>query len=273
VALTFTLNGHPFDGTFDAYGVQWVANCTGWDQSQLTTSLTARPGDHGAFRGSSYRNSRPYTLDGIAVCPNLTELRRAKDRLELVAPGGVDLDLTSAEDRTAIVQLAAGGILKTAPNEQTLRYSIALEAADPWKYGPQQSTTLPISAPSAGLGSLILFPLHLFSPTGGMIVNDGTVPARPTVTYWGPLTNPYSTNTDTGQTDAYEITLAAGEFLVVDHDLGSALLNGVSPRRNTRLPTAELWQIAPQSSTTIAAGAVSSGSGSRVDVAWSSTYL
>jgi hypothetical protein len=273
VALTFTLNGQPFDGTPDAYGVQWFATVTGWDGPPLTASLTARPGDHGSLRGPSYYNTRAMTMTGIAKCPNVTEVRRAKDRLDTIVPIGVDLNLTSAEDRTSVVQLA-GALLKNAINEQTLTFSIPLEAADPWKYGPQQFATVPLGSDVLGTGYQLFFPLRLFTTNGLTVVNDGTQIARPILTYWGPCTGPYSTNNDLGITDGYDITLpTAADFLVVDHDFGSVLLNGSAPRRTTRVPTYRPWPLDKQSAQTITAGAASSSAGARVEMTWYPTYV
>lgn len=277
MALTFTLTGPnltiPFDLTPDEYGVRWHASCTGWDGPPVSANLTPRPGDHGAFRGPSYYGSRPLTLEGICTAPNLTELRRAYDRLDLLVPIGADIDVTSTENRTAVAQ-RSGPLLRKRTSEQTMTFSIALEAADPWKYGQQQQVTVPISTDTLGTGYLLLFPLHLYTAGGMTVRNDGTQQVRPVVTYWGPCSGPYSANTATGVTDGYDITLATtDDFLVVDHDLGSALLGGTSPRRNLRIPTYRPWHLEPQSDSTISAGAVSASPGSHVDVTFYPTFL
>lgn len=277
MALTFTIDGPTntirFDGTPDPDGVCWYATVTGWDGPPLTTQLTARPGDHGAFRGPSYYNSRPLTVAGHCRCPDVTAVRAARDKLDALTPIGADIWITSAEQKSVIAQLA-GALLKASVNEQTLTFSIPLEAALPYKFGPEVQTSIPmLDSVSVGAPQIWHFPLRLYQESGQMLANPGTQHARPTVTYWGPCTNPYSTNADTGITDQYELFLPAGEFLTVDHDLGSALLNGVAPRRNTRVPGTRPWVIDPQSAQTISAGAVQVGTGSRVDIEFYPTYL
>lgn len=273
MALTFTLNDQPFDGTPDAYGVRWYGSVTGWNGPPMSTSLTPRPGDHGAFRGPSYFNSRKPVLAGHAICPDLTALRAAKDRLDDFAPIGVDVELTSSEERTAIVQLG-GELLKNAINEQTLNFSIPLDAADPWKYGPQQQVTIPLGTTVVGTGARLFFPLRLYVDNGVTVVNEGTQLARPVLTYWGPCSGPFATNNTLGVTDGYDLTLpTADDFLVVDHDLGSVLLGGTAPRRGSRVPTYRPWELQPRVLSSLTAGAVSSGAGAHVDVTWFPTYL
>lgn len=273
MGLTFTLADQVFDGSVDAQGCRWYATVEGWDGPALSQSLTARPGDHGSFRGPSYYNTRALVLTGMVLAPDVTALRWARDRLDDLAPIGVDVPLTSVEQRTAIVQLS-GRLLKTAPNGQTLNFQIPLEAADPWKYGPDQSVDIPMVGASAGVPSQWLFPLALYTAGGVTIYNEGTQQARPTVTYWGPCTGPWSTNNDTGETVAYDITLpTAADFLVVDHDLGSALLGGTASRRNTQVPTSQLWLLPGRSASTISTGAASFSAGAHITVGWSPTYL
>jgi hypothetical protein len=277
VALTFTIDGPTntirFDGTPDPDGVCWYATVTGWDGPPLTTQLTARPGDHGAFRGPSNFNSRPLTVAGHARCPDTAAVREARDKLDLLVPIGEDVWVTSAEQKSVIAQLA-GALLKASVNEQTLTFSIPLEAALPYKFGPEQEIDVPmLDSLSVGAGQNWLFPLALYQESGQLLANPGTMPARPTITYYGPCNQPYSTNADTGVTDSYDLFIATGDFLVVDHDLGSALLNGVSPRRNTRIPGSRPWMLEPQSAQTIVAGASFVGGGAHVGISYYPTYL
>ena len=98
--------------------------------------------------------------------------------------------------------------------------------------------------------------------TGGTLtaVNDGSFQTSPVIRIDGPATNPRVESITQGKTLQFNITLAAGEFLLIDGEQRTVLLNGTASRYNTLTPASSWWDLSPgtnevrfQASTTTAA--------------------
>ena len=129
--------------------------------------------------------------------------------------------------------------------------TIEMVATDPLVYAnteSEASTTLPSAA--GGLVFPIVFPrTYGASATGGSItcVNDGSFDTDPTFRIDGPATNPRIENLTAGKTIAVNITLASGEFLLIDVKSRTVLLGGTTSRFSF-LDTSSRWfSLAPGS--------------------------
>ena len=106
-------------------------------------------------------------------------------------------------------------------------------STDPRIYGPGQSATVGLPAPSGGLAFPATFPLTFgtVAPSGVTCVNAGNTESRPLLVITGPVTNPSVRNaTITGtptlsfsNPNQTSYTVLSGDQLVIDLDLHSIL--------------------------------------------------
>lgn len=120
------------------------------------------------------------------------------------------------------------------------RVQLKMFAEDPRIYAAQLSTaTIPFVAGSTlGLGFSFGFSFGFggSSGTDGVIVNnEGNRPTPPTFTINGPCETPSIRDDTYGHTMTFNISLAAGETLVIDTQYKTVKLNGSVNRRGTLL--------------------------------------
>lgn len=113
------------------------------------------------------------------------------------------------------------------------------------------------------------------TPGSASCVNIGNQAVSPRVTIAAgtdTLANPSLLNLTTGQAWQIAITLAAGDFLVVDFAARSVLLNGTSDRGNLVVrPPSEWWQLQPGTNV-VQFGGTGTGSPS-ANIEWHDGYL
>ncbi|MEV7091148.1 phage tail protein [Streptomyces sp. NPDC093085] len=259
------MTGHPLqqpvfevDGwagnTVDEAGVEWwVTAEQGWASTPpVRLALTDRPERHGAFDAPSYRGPRVITLEGTAVAPGRAAKEAAKDRLAAVlADGTALLPLVVTEphaSRRVLVRLSSETKI-TDRKAGAFEFSLAMTAPDPLRYSARLNTrtcTLPSS--SGGLVFPLEFPLD-FGPgsSGGRLVpeNAGTAPTCPVWRISGPCVDPVITNTAGGADLSFGLTLQEGDYLVVDTDARTVLLQGTASRRSTLLPGSDWFPLPP----------------------------
>jgi len=112
--------------------------------------------------------------------------------------------------------------------------SLRFLATKPWIYDNTETTvTSPILAgSSSGLTWPLTWPLVWGTVTASSftVTNDGTSRAEFVATIPGPVTNPVIQHIDRGLELAFEITLDAGQYLEVDTEERTVLLNGTANR-------------------------------------------
>jgi hypothetical protein len=127
--------------------------------------------------------------------------------------------------------------------------TVELFAADPVIYSDtehEETTTLP----SAGGG--LEFDLEFDAvfgavSTGGAIyaTNAGSWPADVVIRIDGPAVNPRVENVTTGQTISLDYSLGVGEYLLIDTQDRTVLLNGTASRYSALTDASVWWQLAP----------------------------
>jgi hypothetical protein len=98
-------------------------------------------------------------------------------------------------------------------------------------------------------------------------VNLGNEPTAPVTTIYGPVDTPWIQLVETGQVIQVNIVLGSADFLELDHDLHTVMLNGVSNRQSALDPQTS-WFLLPAGSSTVHYRAVGAGLGSSVDMKW-----
>lgn len=125
---------------------------------------------------------------------------------------------------------------------------IQLEATDPRLYDNNlQSVTTSVTTETGGLSMPLELPLT-FGGTGdsGTIqaVNGGNFPAPWTARIDGPITNPQIENVDTGQIIQLGLSVASGDYLLLESDLQLVLLNGATSRSGELTSDSVWWDLA-----------------------------
>jgi hypothetical protein len=261
--------------TEDDAGVQWwVTKADGWSGSPpVRLSLTDRPDRNGSFDAPSYRGARVITLEGTAVAPDRITAERAKDELAAVLNDGSQLfPLVVTEPhltRQAQVRLSAESKV-TERKGGAFDFSLQLTAPDPLRYSSLSHTDscgLPDS--SGGLGFPLVFPLDFGSTVGGRLSlsNTGTAPTWPKWQITGPCIDPVITATGTGDVLAFDLELVATEFLVIDTETRTVLLQDQASRRSSLSPRSR-WFALPPGEIQIAFSSDDHSPQARLDVEW-----
>lgn len=108
--------------------------------------------------------------------------------------------------------------------------------------------------------------------------NAGNFPAEPVFTIWGPVDLPYVEHggpedaPDFGARITLDLTLAVGEYVVIDIRSGTILLNGTASRYSALRTGSRFFRLQP-GDTTVRYGAVTTAVGSTLSVAWRHAYI
>jgi hypothetical protein len=233
------LGSLPLNVTDDA-GVDWIVTGNGgWKGSPATTQQpTQRQTDHGAYPSAAYLTPRNLPLAVTIKAPDKSALDEAIEQIKAAATlTATTLRVQSARyDRTATVY-AQGEVLVTEYGAAA-DVSLSLVATDPRLYGTVgYSASCNLPSTSGGLTFPIILPA-LFTATvsSGQIPvgNLGNIGSRPLLRITGPCVTPLVTlqRPDGGiQQLTYNGTLAALDFLDLDCDRHTAILDGTANRR------------------------------------------
>jgi hypothetical protein len=209
----------------------------GWDSPGSTGAVEQRSGARGGWASRAFQSPRLLRLTGGISVAEESQLEPAIDTLLEAIPlddlGEIQV-ARKGSTRVAFVRqddTPAVEILSTTE----AAFDVALIAPDPYRYSVSEhvlETTLPVSSGGLSLPTSLPFSIDGGSPTGFMAAsNVGNVPSPATVTIYGPVVMPSVTNSKTGERITYSLDLASDEFLVLDLDRRTALLNGVASRR------------------------------------------
>lgn len=242
----------PLNMVDDAF-VDWrMQKLEGWDSPDLEENAENRTGADGAFDADNYYGSRVVTVGGKLTAPTYEEREAAEYRLrQAVPPRGRYIRLRIDETTPKYVTGRRSGRLMISPLTETIsEWEIALFAPDPRKYGvdPVQAV-LSIAQPAAGLAPPWTPPILLPDRVGGTdtitVTNVGTYETQPLIRVAGPGDSPTIFNLTTGAFLAYDLTLGATDYLLVDCRTGSSLLNGTAPRSPVAGTVTEEFMLQP----------------------------
>lgn len=214
----------------------------GWDDTApiqaLVTSRGNRdgdvPSDHFPIR------SRSITVSGWLYCNSRTAARLAwSDLCASAFPANAILTLTRFEpDGAKFVTCRRTGPVELPPATNAtgahFRFLTTLTAFDPLKY----SVTVDLNATSGvaggsvgGVVAPVRAPVMVVAALGQLnqiaVTNIGSHDTKPLVTITGPLPSGWHWDNDTtGGSLALDLSLGAGDSLILDHATETALLNG-----------------------------------------------
>lgn len=147
---------------------------------------------------------------------------------------------------------------------------------DPHIYSAGENVqTTGLATSSSGLVIPWVLPISLGAgATGGslMVTNSGNAPTPLSIKYsGGQLTNPGSTQTETGRRLKMNLVVGSAENLVIDTGAHTVLLNGVTSRRT--FLTVDQWFTLPPGTSTITFEADASTGVPQMELRWRSAWL
>jgi len=244
---------------FGAGSSAGVRQLIGWrDLPGVDVADTPRPQSHGTYPGDVLTESATITLVYL-VRGTPEDKAAAIDALEQHTPvDGVERMLAVDDDGQGAWYRMARVVARQVPQDKGYRHgpvecSVQFVCADPRRYRlTDHSGTASLPAATGGLEYPLDYPLEYgdASSTALVAANDGGASAPLVVTFNGPLTNPQLSSPDWQL--GFDLTLAAGEALVVDTAEGTALLDGTADRLYAIRPTSdplELCTIPPGGTT------------------------
>jgi hypothetical protein len=239
-------------GTVTPY--RW-RSLTGWEETPAQDSGTvARAQQHGAYPGRLLAQARTITLEGLTVRAAAGAIGTAVRTLAAATPIGQDVEqplVIQLDDRGPLL-VNARVIRRHLPVDGSwqLGYSgsgaLQWEATDPRRYdlaersgaaglptaeaglawgNPESSSGLAWGNPESSAGLAWGTP----GSTGDLVAtNLGDAETHPVITITGPCTTPSVTLQSSGVVLEYDLTVGAGEQLVIDTWAGTVLLGGQS---------------------------------------------
>lgn len=226
----------------------------GFGTPSYRTGDQPRPLDHGEFAGLDLMNGRTVVFDVWVVGDDDTEAAANLNALKAAfAPSSATLELSVRLAGTDYALL--GRPRGVVANIEYVRDGVArarceFKALDPRLYSLEvtDSPLVLASNSGAGLEFPLTFPMTFGgAATGGVVTveNAGTFTAPWVAVINGPVVDPFLENTATGEIVRLTGTLDAGDYLVVDSDARTVLLNGTASRYSWVSPGSTWWQLEP----------------------------
>jgi hypothetical protein len=225
----------------DAFGVDWLADTlTGWYGSPSSTiQLTQKPRAPGAWSSTSRQfTPRIITLAGAVYAPTPAALTDALNRLNAAASLN-DTTLTVTENGVALLAIVARQdvVLTNRLSDYAATFSVQLVAADPRKFLAPLTATTRLPASSGGLIIPFAIPFDLSATsTSGMcaLTNPGNITGPVKLRIDGPTTGPIVTHIGSGLALVFaaSLTLASGDWIDIDMEAQTVLINGQNVSRN-----------------------------------------
>lgn len=227
----------PFNTGVDDYGVDWrMQTIDGWDSPDLPEAAEGRPSQDGMWDAENFYAGRTVTINGKLTAPTYADREAAEYRLRQAVPRNRLVTFTVAETTPKWVSGRRSGRLMVRPLTDThSEFSINLLAPDPRKYGTTPVTaSLSVADGTGGLAPPwtppVLLPAITTAPNEAVMTNSGIYESPPTITIRGPGSGIAIHNFLTAQHLAYDLTLGASDYLLVDVGSGVGLLNGSALR-------------------------------------------
>jgi len=223
----------------------------------IRNSDSQRPQDYGSFLGPDVPDSRDIRID-VTI--------RGDDPADAVMKLNALLrewHLDTRTDTTAIKPL-----MLRLPGQQTWRLhgrprrasfetariigsridgTLEYFGADPrWYSDVEHQTALALATATTGRGYNKSFNYgYGGSGSSGVqtITNEGSIGTLPTVTFYGPVTNPFIENVTTNRRLRLVYTIGVGEFIVVNFAEATVLLGGAASRYFAK--SGEFWELVP----------------------------
>ena len=247
----FEYNGLVFGANNDI-GLTYV---TGLDPVDIREDNVTKSAEHGSFIFANWLDERRIILEGdIAVSnPSLLEAQINLWRLAF-NPRPTPIPMYFQLPSTGVRFVNCVPIRRSLPVDRLYQIGAAqwraeLAAEDPRIYGNalNNQDIDAVSTLAIGIDLPIDFPFGFGGGASGSAnaINAGSFDSPPTLRIDGPCTTPMVHNITAGKFVKFNITLATGEFLIVDHLRKTVMLGGTASRYSTMDANSAWWMLLP----------------------------
>lgn len=208
-----------------------------------------RPRAHGAVDRTQFYGDRTIELMGVVGANTPTATWQAFDQIK-----GILARLANDEDvilrigregigvERALVRVDADVDCNVLPNG--IKWGVQLVAADPRFYSDvlKQGDYDPTVVGAGGVSFPMEFPFIFGQVQSGTVTveNQGNFKSPPAITIEGPVTDPAIDNETTGETITLDVTIIAGDELMIDVERRRTTLNGAL-RPDLIVPGSTTW--------------------------------
>lgn len=238
--LAVTLGTQILTGT-DTSGVQWrTGEVIGWDASPASSrQFTQKTRAPGAWSSTRNAAARSIVLNGQIYCPSIDLLQGALDQLAAaVTFEDTVLTVTRGSTTRSAIVARQDEMTVTQQGPRVFGWSIQLGAGDPRKFTAALSGNTRLPSSTGGFTFPLTFPWSFTETvTSGrlQLTNPGTATGPVVLRIDGPIVGPQVTHVTTGTPLVFSssLSLNTGEYLTVDMEAQTALLNDQSSRNST----------------------------------------
>lgn len=228
----------------------------GLDNPVIRISNYEKPGEDGGVIPNIFYSTRLVTAPGTIIGSSAQDYRRKRQALAAACAYSKDANGYPVLKKFTIVTdddevYFFNGIVKEvkwATNfYQFTKFLLSIVSPDPFLYREGAQTSGAISIPIAGgIVYPIIYPATYGASSGGsaLIQIDTNAASFPILTITGQVTNPYITNTSTGEFIQLNITTAGSDVLVVDMAEKTITLNGTSVLQD-KIGDSTWWKVEP----------------------------
>ncbi len=248
-------------------------------------SIRSRPTAHGVIDETHWTDGRLVALEGFIFGEDraaaIRELRLIeKPLLETLDNGPALLKWTEQGNGglalQAAVKLASDVELVLEGGPPILRYQAQLLAQDPRAYSQTLTTATggTIGTSPGGMTFPRTFPITFAASAGGTVAvsNEGNRPTPAMFRLYGGVTVAQILLVGTAKKIAISGTIAPGDYLEIDAQARTMMLNGTSSALHYLDPAATTWFELPVGTSTIQAFAFAFDAVARCDVLYRSAY-
>lgn len=239
--LAVVINGLSTTGV-DENGVLWAtfSPLVGWDGSPASSKdQTAKPYQPGAWPGPGDVGPRTLAFSGLVQAPDPDTLQVAIDALnEAVAVGDFLTTVARGSQTRTTICRRQDEVLWADVTDTVAQWSAQMTCDEPRKFDTAMVGTTGLPSYSGGLVVPLVVPLVMASTVvSGQVsmTNPGNATGPVVIRIDGPIVGPVIKHVGSGLQVVFASTLslAAGEFLVVDMEARTALAQGEVSRNGT----------------------------------------
>jgi phage-related protein len=217
-----------------------LQSVSGLDTAPLRSSTDEHQGMDGAYVDSPFVSARTIVLTGnLYTDPDDTDTLLDQLRADYTQDDVRPFYFQLPGRPTRFINCQGGGFrydIDGGRRAGLTAIQATLVAEDPYIYDatPTSSTVAVPTLSILGTSFNMAFNMGFGGPLpnfGATVTNNGNHTAYPIITITGPVTNPVLVDSNSGTTMALNISLSAGDTLVIDTRLKSIVLNNYVSRR------------------------------------------
>ncbi len=231
-------------------------SATGLGFPEVRLDQYNRPGVSGVTIAHNLYGGRTITLEGTirgadrtAYMANRAALEAAVSlRLDSVnVPIARTLYLTDLDFNTYQISVVTKAFSCELTSPTMGRWQLQLSATDYIIEAQTLNSVTTFLPQSGGVTYPVTYPIQFGGSSGGSVTasNAGNAPAFPLVTLYGPMINPVIANDSTGEFVRLNLTLVAGDSLVISMKNRTIIQGGSTNRMGAFISGSKFWAILP----------------------------